>query len=316
MSEVNETVRRQVLSAPCVDDSADIMLKSSDDHYLRAHRVFLVAALPIFTTMFSLPRPVSSIDGAEGSFRDAKDGLEVVQMFETKEELDMLLRLIYPAPRPSLESTTQLKTALRLAEKFDAEHVRNLAHLSLVRLTERASEAACVIAWDFQLRDIARLAAKSSLSRPNLDHSANSEVDEALLAYRRRCCATAAASVRDLKWVKRAAWVRLWDAKGPCPGGCPDTESPCLSSRQLLLNGLRPVKNWLVTYLSAAYAAVQQRPQGSAVKTVDVFLGAATQAGGCQWCKDRAPLALQRFAEVLAARIDRKVDTVAFETSF
>lgn len=92
-------------------EDADLVLRSSDHKEFRVHKCILSIASSVFRDMFSLPQPHYS------------DKLPSVDLPETTETLDILLRYIYPIPSPKIEDFVTLSNILASAEKYAADGV-------------------------------------------------------------------------------------------------------------------------------------------------------------------------------------------------
>ncbi|KAI0060960.1 hypothetical protein BV25DRAFT_1776570, partial [Artomyces pyxidatus] len=105
------------------DDTADIILRSSNSIDLHVFSATLTKASVIFRYMLSLPPPISS-----------KKGLPVVQKAEDKRTLSALLRFCYPVKNPDIDSVDMFVRIYDAAEKFDIEFVKDtlLSNLSKI----------------------------------------------------------------------------------------------------------------------------------------------------------------------------------------
>ncbi|OJT06926.1 hypothetical protein TRAPUB_2222 [Trametes pubescens] len=97
-------------------DTADTILRTSDQVDFRVHRAILAIVSPVFATMFQLPQPSVS-QGNDPSLTS----LPVVDVSEDSKTLDTLLRLCYPVPKKDIEETGDIILALGAAIKYDME---------------------------------------------------------------------------------------------------------------------------------------------------------------------------------------------------
>lgn len=135
---------------------ADLILCSSspDAVQFRVHKCVLAASSVFFEHMFSLPQ-----GPAEGA------SLPVVDVAESAHTLENLLRLIYPVPRPNIDSLDELVVVLEAATKYELaaaiEHLRIL----LVQPQHVLSDPLRVyaIACRFELEEESKIASRHTL---------------------------------------------------------------------------------------------------------------------------------------------------------
>jgi len=100
------------MSERFVSPTADIVLRSSNGVTFKAHRETLIEASPVFHGMFEVPQPAAPGSGS--------DSLPVVDLAETDEIIDALLRWIYPCPdKPKVDSWEHLESYLEAACKYE-----------------------------------------------------------------------------------------------------------------------------------------------------------------------------------------------------
>lgn len=105
-----------VASYPFDLDTADIILRTSDQVDFRIHRAILAIVSPVFATMFGLPQP----GGSQGN-EPGPTSLPMVDISEDSKTLDTLLRLCYPVPKEETKETDIVILALNAAIKYDME---------------------------------------------------------------------------------------------------------------------------------------------------------------------------------------------------
>ncbi|EKM51012.1 uncharacterized protein PHACADRAFT_262958, partial [Phanerochaete carnosa HHB-10118-sp] len=76
---------------------ADVILRSSDSKDFPMYKVDLARSSPVFETMFSLPQPDLSDSQSE-----LESGLPIIELSETADVLQVLLRFYLPRPTPVL----------------------------------------------------------------------------------------------------------------------------------------------------------------------------------------------------------------------
>ena len=105
-------------------EDADFVLvtRSSDQcKEFRVHKCILSIASPVFRGMFLVPQPL-----------DSTQKLPRIELPETTETIDLLLRYIYPIPSPKIEDFVTLTNVLASADKYGAEGVTSRLRTVLV----------------------------------------------------------------------------------------------------------------------------------------------------------------------------------------
>ena len=95
-----------VAQSPFHEESADVILRSSNGVNFFAHKIILSLASPIFSDMFSIPQP--STGGQEAT-------RPIVDVTEDDLVLDSLLRYIYPVYNPSFTDFNVLDGVLAVS---------------------------------------------------------------------------------------------------------------------------------------------------------------------------------------------------------
>ncbi|KAI0730799.1 hypothetical protein C8Q76DRAFT_716259 [Earliella scabrosa] len=160
----------QKAAPPFDQDTADVILRSSDavDYYV--HSVILAQASPFFRAMFTLPQP-------EGS----DNTLPIVDCEETSNVLQSLLTICYPILKPSSRPFEELEPTIRAAQKYEMElpieylksHLRNTISIFNRPSNLQVWVAACRL----HLEDIAQHAAISISSSCSLETVDASQLD-------------------------------------------------------------------------------------------------------------------------------------------
>ncbi|KAI0311898.1 hypothetical protein OF83DRAFT_1177137 [Amylostereum chailletii] len=304
---------------PLSDNDADIVLRSSESLDFRVHRWALSRASSIFTTMFSLPQP--SYTSPEQTH--SPHGLPIVCMSEDEPSLDLLLRFCYPrtiSPEPSLEDLQDLKRALAVGRKFQIDVIVEGAKRRLIRYAEERPDAAFVLAWTHELRDVALIAARKTLRQPFLA-SAQAEdfVDVPglalfrLISYQNACIASMQELLPvdmdvALSWITHAE-ILLGQNECVCKG------------RDIFLivddvMEVRCVKDWWWAYVQRAIAALERKPHASALTSALVY-PSFLQIGQCPGCSsDRVVEILDVTGRRLKEAMERKINDITLETPF
>ena len=124
----------------------DIILRTqgSPNRDFKVHRLVLSLASPVFRDMFSIPQPRSN---------DLLDVgiVEVIDVADSPQALDLILRLIYPFPSPKVDSLELLVEGLIIADKYDIDGARGRLRESLNKFAQEAPLRAYAVASRFGL---------------------------------------------------------------------------------------------------------------------------------------------------------------------
>ncbi|KAJ3483255.1 hypothetical protein NLI96_g6436 [Meripilus lineatus] len=104
----------------------DIILQSSDDVQVKAHRIFLMMTSCIFSGLLhGVPRP-----------RPNADAPPVIPLDIPGRFLSRLVALCYPVSGPSMDTIDDLVESVDIALKFELKFVHNMARRQIMRLVE------------------------------------------------------------------------------------------------------------------------------------------------------------------------------------
>jgi len=96
----------------CADD-ADVIIRAAGTLDFRVHKLILSFASPVFRDMFTLPQPPADTPGI----------LPRIDISESPETWDNILRTIYPMPRPILDDLDGLGSLLLAAKKYGMDFI-------------------------------------------------------------------------------------------------------------------------------------------------------------------------------------------------
>ncbi|CDO70331.1 hypothetical protein BN946_scf184843.g20 [Trametes cinnabarina] len=186
--------------APFDKPSADIILRTSDRIDFRVHSQVLTLASPFFETMLSLPQPIlqrsdentkaearagADAQRSPGSsliiaathalpgFKSEDPSLPIIDVSEDSTTLELLLRILYPLPKPQMETVAALVPAVKAAQKYEMEWPLEILSERLVDIVRNPLTAPHVWAAACRtgLEDVARRAALSMRKSGNLNAS-------------------------------------------------------------------------------------------------------------------------------------------------
>ncbi|TBU33981.1 hypothetical protein BD311DRAFT_683093 [Dichomitus squalens] len=143
---------------PFNNPATDIILRSSDGMDLHVHSVILVEASPIFADMLSIRRLVRN--ASQGSSGQSSGGKAVVELAETSEPLDHLLRLCYPVRDPALHTPEDIQPVLRAALKYEMDAATATMRKRLSALVASEPLEVWAVACSVGLEELAQQAAK------------------------------------------------------------------------------------------------------------------------------------------------------------
>ncbi|KZT04851.1 uncharacterized protein LAESUDRAFT_760861 [Laetiporus sulphureus 93-53] len=138
--------------APFDKPSADIILRSADGVDFYVHTVILGLASTVFEDMFSLSHPGTAC-------RDQK--LPIVDITETSETLNCLLRLIYPnAKDPIFKDIVAVGSVLKAATKYQMDTIATKLKSSLSAFADPLGLYAIACCGELQMEQEAMQAAE------------------------------------------------------------------------------------------------------------------------------------------------------------
>ena len=102
----------QLSTVFCADD-ADVVIRAAQTLDFRVHKCILSLASPVFKDMFTIPQPPT----------DNSQALPHVDVTESAETWEMILRTVYPMPTPVITTLDDLQPLLLAAKKYEMQFV-------------------------------------------------------------------------------------------------------------------------------------------------------------------------------------------------
>ncbi|CCL98682.1 uncharacterized protein FIBRA_00684 [Fibroporia radiculosa] len=224
---------------------------------------------------------------------------------------------------------------MRAARKYDMEAVQRHLADELVKFAEQEPLRVFAVAFDLELYEICRKAAKLSLRKaicqservPLELGSLPSPVFYQLMRYRTRCTEAAQEVLTNLRWVLTqilgrkgnkivtrlrhdyvqvsyewpALWI--WFRCTSCLPHC-DKLVPFSGAAE------HTPRMWWKEYVDRVWYALEGRPVGSVSGEMNIFEPSIRRAVTCTVCAPDAYKDLKEFSEQLASRIDKAVSMV------
>ena len=140
------------LSTVFCADNADIVIRATGNRDFRAHKLILSLVSPIFKDMFTLPQPSTDTSGP----------LPHVDVYESAETWENILRVIYPMPNPVIDDLGDLESLLLAAKKYEMQpiidiHKQRLENQAFIQEDPlRLYAIACACGLDDQAKYVAR----------------------------------------------------------------------------------------------------------------------------------------------------------------
>jgi len=185
---------------PFDDARAEITLRSSDGVTFRVFKAILSIASPVFADMFKILPPVGV------SPNDEALQSEVITVSERSEELDFLLRRLYPIRSTGGVSLSRVGALAEFARKYRINALTKTITRYLTNSVEHDPVNVYAIAITSGYKDIAAKAARSCLNFPFSDlrspcvqHIAV-ELHVELLRYHIACGEAAGAVASERNW--------------------------------------------------------------------------------------------------------------------
>jgi hypothetical protein len=144
----------------CADD-ADVVIRAAGALDFRAHKVMLSLVSSFFKTMFTVPQPPS----------DTPDTLPHVDVNESAETWENILRTIYPMPNPVIADLHDLESLLLAATKYEMQFVIDANKINfedrgfIQRDPLHLYAIACACGFDDQAKYVARHAERLKVTR-------------------------------------------------------------------------------------------------------------------------------------------------------
>jgi len=129
-------------------NDADIILRTPESKLFRVHKNILSIASSVFKDMLADPQPPSE------STKEGKCELPVIDVQDSAEDLEVLLRMIYPVAFPPITDLNDLSNALVILDKYHTEGLQERLKLlltsSIFLTTDPVRVYAIACRWGFK----------------------------------------------------------------------------------------------------------------------------------------------------------------------
>jgi len=165
MPRTSGTVEAELAAVPlstdfCADD-ADVIIRAAGTLDFHVHKLILSFASPVFRDMFTLPQPPTDTPGT----------LPRVDISESPETWENILRTIYPMQRPIIDDLDGLGSLLIAAKKYEMQFILD-SHKGIFKDREfiqrdplRLYAIACICGFEDQAKYVARNAQHLAVTR-------------------------------------------------------------------------------------------------------------------------------------------------------
>lgn len=250
---------------------ADLVLVTCEaTRRFHVHRSILSIASPFFHDMFSLPQKQP---------HTPNDDTPEVQMTETEQVLEALLRFIYPVEDPHISSLTELSRILEAAVKYEMSCVISALRRILIsrEFLDREPTSVFAIASRYGLDAEAKEASKHTLKCQILDGPFLDEFRD-ISAYSYHC-------LLDLHRKR----VR--------------------QGEDLIVGALPPIGERWTDYERRVKEELQKAPHGRGIFELEFFANSYPWDSVCSTCRSRVRKTLDRLADV-KKRIEELPETI------
>lgn len=297
------------------DSSADIILRSSNGIDFRVYKTILAKASPVFEGMFTHPPPPPSAVPPE----EYSNGLHVVNLTESTEALDALLRFCYPVREPTLSSIEKTLEVFHAAKKYDIDEGIMWAREKLAGFAAkepiRVYALACRYGWERE----AKIAAKETLSM-SLDTllcSKSKELgDISAFDLQRLCmyhiaCRKAISHLTSPRFMIEnswSPWEPLWSREA-C--SCSHTVIKTCTHVESTVYPYY-AKTWWCEYMEELRKALDTVPSKASTNLPRALATAVVKASICPTCGSDALEALMGCTDDLVSKVEIELEKVRF----
>ena len=302
----------------------DVVIVASDGVQLRVRKSLLSQASPVFSDMFTVPQPNSSLD------LDAST--DPINLSESSKTLKLILSLVDSPPKSLLiDSLSDIANLLKAADKYDIKTIEEHAIYSLgqPKFLENESLRVYTIASRYGAHDTAALAARRTLRYPLLNTEYFSELEIVdggtiyrVLRYHKECTAAAVKVAADHSWI-RVSYV-FFD----CPEANSDEDNDNDEEDDTGLgngttirthpsrkykNGCKKfvsVHRWWIKFMDTTKVALSESIHSETIRDKGRMTEALVLASQCSHCRKRVHSDFYKFLDTFVIEVEARMNKV------
>ena len=303
----------------------DVVIVASDDVQIRVRRSLLSQASPVFSDMFTVPQPNSSLD------LDAPS--DPINLSEPSKTLRLILSLVDSPPNSLLvDSLSDIANLLQAADKYDIKTIQEHAIYSLgqPKFLENESLRVYTIASRYGAHDTAALAARRTLRYPLLHAEYFSEleiVDGAtiyrVLRYHKECTAAAVNVATDHSWIRdEYVFFDCPEANLSEDDNNDEEENKGLGNRTMIranptkkhkdgYDKFVSVHRWWIKFMDTTKVALSESIHSEAIRDKGRMMEALLSASQCSHCRRRVNSDFSKFLDAFVMEVEARVNQVS-----
>lgn len=304
---------------------SDVDIVSSDGVQFRVRKSLLSQASPVFSDMFSVPQPNSSL------FSDGSTDL--INLSEPGKTIRLIISLA-DSPHTSLVigSLSDIANLLQAADKYDMKTIREHAIYSLrqSKVIENEPLRVYAIASQYGAHDTAVRAARRTLRYPMLHEEYFPELEMVnggtiyrVLRYHKQCTAAALEVATDHTWIRDAAYV-FFDCPEADSGeddnndednkGFENSTTIRTHPSRKHKNGYKKrvsVHRWWTKFMGTTKVALSESICSETIRDKGREMDARSSASQCSRCRKRVNSDFSNFLDAFVNEVEARLNKVS-----
>ena len=305
-----------------------MVIVASDGIQLRVRKSLLSQTSPIFSDMFSVPQPNSSLDS------DAPT--DPISLSEPSKTIRLIISLADSPPASLIiDSLSDIANLLHAADKYDIKTIQEHAIYSLgqPKFLENEPLRVYAIASRFGAHDTAALAARRTLRYPLLhaEYCPELEIVDGgtiyrVLRYHKECTAAAIDVATDHRWIRdsRDTYV-FFDCPEANLGeddNNDEEENKGLGIRTMIrasptkknkegYDKFVTVHRWWTKFMDTTKVALSESINSETIRDNGRMMEALLSASQCSQCRRRVKSDFSNFLDAFVAEVEARVNKVS-----